>query len=177
MSAEINEKRSRRRRSAEQKTQIVETETEAVDVEADEEGDAEATTGALQRGYTAPKGRVTVGRRNRQQVEEPEGNIATRSASGLQEYIAGVRDELRKVSWPTREEAIRLMRIVIIVTAIASVVLGLISFAFTLLFQQGLQNPLVFVAFFVVITPIAYLAYRAYTNSSSSDSSNYPTRL
>jgi preprotein translocase subunit SecE len=38
--------------------------------------------------------------------------------------------ELRKVTWPTREEAIALTRIVLIVTIIMSAILGVLDFIF-----------------------------------------------
>ncbi|NLB70675.1 MAG: preprotein translocase subunit SecE [Chloroflexi bacterium] len=38
--------------------------------------------------------------------------------------------ELRKVSWPTREEALALTRIVLIVTVIMSALLGVLDFIF-----------------------------------------------
>lgn len=38
--------------------------------------------------------------------------------------------ELRKVTWPTREEAIALTRIVLIVTVIMSAILGVLDFIF-----------------------------------------------
>jgi preprotein translocase subunit SecE len=38
--------------------------------------------------------------------------------------------ELRKVSWPSREEAISLTRIVLIVTVIMAAILGVLDFVF-----------------------------------------------
>ncbi|NLE83978.1 MAG: preprotein translocase subunit SecE [Chloroflexi bacterium] len=38
--------------------------------------------------------------------------------------------ELRKVSWPTREEALALTRIVLIVTVLMSAILGVLDFIF-----------------------------------------------
>jgi preprotein translocase subunit SecE len=170
MSAEINEKRGRRRRAADTKTQVVDTDSQVI---AENQEMAEA----VQKGITAPKGRPTVGRRNRQQVEEPEGNVVTRTISAPQEYIQGVREELRKVSWPNREEVFRLTRVVLVVTVLAAVTLGAISFAFTILFQQGLQNPLIFVVFFAVAAGMAFLGYRYYRRTSGDITPNYPTRL
>ncbi len=38
--------------------------------------------------------------------------------------------ELRKVTWPTREEALALTRIVLIVTIVMSAILGVLDFIF-----------------------------------------------
>ena len=39
--------------------------------------------------------------------------------------------ELRKVTWPTREDALALTRIVLIVTVIMSAILGILDFIFS----------------------------------------------
>jgi preprotein translocase subunit SecE len=51
-------------------------------------------------------------------------NIFQRAWHRIQEFLRETVGELRKVSWPTRQEAINLTRIVIIVIAIMSVILG-----------------------------------------------------
>ena len=40
--------------------------------------------------------------------EDDGGNLATRTVGGVRDYLEGVRSELRKVIWPTREETQRL---------------------------------------------------------------------
>ena len=44
--------------------------------------------------------------------------------SGIIEYLRGVREELRKATWPTRAELIRLTQIVLAVIAIVAVYVG-----------------------------------------------------
>lgn len=102
-----------------------------------------------ERGLTESKGRATPGRRI--QGESEGGNFITRFFRGTVEYFGGVRDELRKVTWPTREEMRRLTVIVLLVTIAASITLGLISFAFTELFILGFDNEIVFIIMFAVI--------------------------
>lgn len=50
-----------------------------------------------------------------------------------------VRAEMRKVVWPTREEATRLTIVVIAISAVASVILAAADFIFTFLLS-ALQN-------------------------------------
>jgi len=50
-------------------------------------------------------------------------------------YLRATRSELRKVIWPTREEAINLTIVVIAVTVGMSALLGLIDFLFAQLFN------------------------------------------
>lgn len=159
--------RRRRRRAAE-----VEEEIESAE-EVDAEDDVEEV-----RGITAAKGRATPGRRNTALEAEESGNFITRPIGGLREYFQGVRSELEKVTWPTREETLRLVRIVLAVMVATSIILGLLGLAFTTLFQVGLEQPLWFVAFFVLVGAIVAVYIRANRNATGTDaSSNYNSRL
>jgi preprotein translocase SecE subunit len=60
--------------------------------------------------------------------------------ASLREYFTGVRSELTKVTWPTRQDTRRLSIIVIIVLIISSIILGAISFTFTQIFARGLTG-------------------------------------
>ena len=55
-------------------------------------------------------------------------------------YLHGVRTELAKVTWPTREETLRLTGVVLGVTIAFSIALGLLSTFLTWWFQQAF-NP------------------------------------
>ncbi len=168
MSAEdtVNEQSRRRRglrRQAEEKA--IET-VELEDELDDEEDDSEASS----RGITAKKGYATRGRRNLEVEEaQAEGNVVTRPLRGLGDYIEGVRSEVQKVVWPTREEVRRLTIIVLVTTIVASLVLGLISLMFNQLFAFGIRTPVIFGAVFVVVLG----AFLYYLRSSNRRSSTY----
>lgn len=71
---------------------------------------------------------------------------------GIRTYFNEVRTELNKVSWPDREDVIRLTRIVIIATILASIALGLMSIILTaVMTDYGLNAPWVFVVIFAAI--------------------------
>ena len=59
---------------------------------------------------------------------------------GLAGYLHGVRTELAKVTWPDREETLRLTGVVLAVTIAFSIALGLLSTFLTWWFQQAF-NP------------------------------------
>ncbi len=125
-------------------------------------------TPAQQRGLTTRKGRATPGRRNQPVVRE-SGNRLTRPVLALRDYIEGVRDEVSKVSWPTRLEARRLSVIVLVSTLLAALVLGLITLGYSELFTIGLGQPLIFLGFFVVVVALgAFFYIRANRSKSSS---------
>jgi preprotein translocase subunit SecE len=54
---------------------------------------------------------------------------------GVVRYLRETRAELKKVTWPTREEATNLTYIVLGVTLAFSVFLGLLDWIFTQVFQ------------------------------------------
>lgn len=140
----------RRRRMAESEEKLKNEVAEDIGEDVDE-GDEDDTGSdlAVSRGVTAKKGRPTPGRRNRPEEEE-EGNVVVRGVGGLRGYIQDTLEELRKVTWPTREEVRRLTVIVLIVTIISSLVLGGISLLFAEIMRVGIANPIVLVVTFVV---------------------------
>jgi len=113
---------------------------------------------ANESGVTNRKGRATRSRRSGD--EEQGGNFIVRGARDIRGYFAGVRDELDKVVWPSREDTIRLSWIVVLVTTAAALALGAISFLFTELFIIGLRedNPIVFI-FAGVAAIVLYFGY------------------
>lgn len=132
--------------------------------EVDDEIEVDDAEEVETRGLSERKGRITPGRRTLE-IEETrsEGNFITRTVRGLREYFEGVRSELQKVVWPTREEARRLTGIVLSVTIAASIVLGIISLVFNEIFALGLRSPAVFVVIFVLI--LGGFVYYLRTNS------------
>lgn len=119
-----------------------------------------------EKGVTHSKGRVTPGRRNTTSAE-PTGNVVTRPLGAVVEYFEGVQSEIKKVTWPTRDDTRRLTVIVLVTTLIASLVLGLISLGFTELFRFGLNAPLIFVVFFIVAGIVGFFIYRRTTGGSN----------
>jgi len=63
-----------------------------------------------------------------------EKRQATRQL-GIIRYLRETRAELRKVTWPTRDEALRLTYIVLGVTVAFAVFLGMLDWVFTQIFQ------------------------------------------
>lgn len=55
-------------------------------------------------------------------------------------YLRETRIELGKVSWPTREEATKLTRVVLVTVTAASLFLGFFDALFTWVFSQLIQR-------------------------------------
>jgi preprotein translocase subunit SecE len=114
-----------------------------------------------QKGVTAGKGRPTPSRRQmEEEADEVHGNFIQRTVAGLREYFSGVRSELQKVTWPTRQDTRRLSIIVIIALIISSIVLGLISFAFTRIFSVGLTTPIILILIMAAGAGLGWLVTR-----------------
>lgn len=149
----LNDKRKRRRELRRQAAEAAPVDgIEEVDEELDEEEDDEDSSG---RGLSERKGRPTPGRRT-QEVEaaKDEGNAVTRPIRGLGDYVQGVRAEIQKVVWPTREETRRLTTIVLIVMVLASLTLGAISLLFQAVVAWGIATPLVFLVVGLIVVGI-----------------------
>jgi preprotein translocase subunit SecE len=147
---EENEGR-RRRLTLRSKTQVEETPQPVV----------------LERGMTAGKGRATPSRRRQEEEDEDEGNVITRTGGGLAEYFEGVRSELRKVAWPTREETGRLTVVVLGTLIVSAIVLGLISTIFTELFRIGLNAPAILFAVMIIAVAAGLIVYQRSNNQRS----------
>jgi len=50
-------------------------------------------------------------------------------------YLKETRSELRKVTWPTREEAIKLTIVVIVTIIVMATLLGVIDYLFSVIFD------------------------------------------
>jgi preprotein translocase subunit SecE len=59
---------------------------------------------------------------------------AVKKENAIIRYLKDTRAELRKVTWPSREEALNLTLIVLAVTISMAAGLGLIDYLFSLLF-------------------------------------------
>jgi preprotein translocase subunit SecE len=64
-----------------------------------------------------------------------KGNIFSRIAEGTRKLFRETVSELRKVSWPTRQEAMNLTRIVLVVIVVVGVYFFLVDTVLTLLFN------------------------------------------
>jgi preprotein translocase subunit SecE len=61
----------------------------------------------------------------------PDNKMVVKKPNAVSRWWRETIGELRKVSWPTRQEAWRLTKIVMVVMAFMSALLGVLDFAFT----------------------------------------------
>ena len=60
---------------------------------------------------------------------------ASKKENAIVRYFKATRSELKKVRWPTRQEALNLTLIVVGVTAFMAALLGLIDYIFAKMFS------------------------------------------
>ena len=63
-------------------------------------------------------------------------SAVVKERKSLAKFVGNIIGELRKVSWPTRQEAINLSLLVIIVSVAMGLFLGFLDFGFTQLVQK-----------------------------------------
>jgi preprotein translocase subunit SecE len=55
-------------------------------------------------------------------------------------FLVGVREELRKVTWPTREELVKATRMIIILSIILGFTIGLLDFLLQAILVNGVAR-------------------------------------
>jgi preprotein translocase subunit SecE len=72
-------------------------------------------------------------------VQVSRSSSVQKSENALVRYIKDTRAELAKVTWPTREEGIRLTLVVLAVTAVSAIVLFAVDSLFSYLISLLVQ--------------------------------------
>ena len=75
----------------------------------------------------------------RVQVAQQPGRL-TGWAGRTREFLAGVREEMRKVTWPTRDELVKATRMIVALSIILGVVIGLMDWVLQLIFVEGIAQ-------------------------------------
>ena len=80
-------------------------------------------------------------------ARSPRGGILRRSSAtepgprgGLVQFFSEVVGELKKVTWPSREETTRLTMLVIAISATIGIALGLIDIGFARVFERFIEG-------------------------------------
>jgi preprotein translocase subunit SecE len=56
------------------------------------------------------------------------------------DFLVSVREEMRKVTWPTREELIKATRMIVVLSIALGVVIGLMDWLLQLIFVEGIAR-------------------------------------
>ena len=55
-------------------------------------------------------------------------------------FLMGVREEMRKVTWPTRDELIKATRMIVVLSIVLGLVIGLMDWLLQLALVQGIAG-------------------------------------
>ena len=55
-------------------------------------------------------------------------------------FLVGVREEMRKVTWPTREELIKATRMIVVLSIVLGLIIGLMDWLLQLALVQGIAG-------------------------------------
>lgn len=68
-------------------------------------------------------------------MADTKPNFFVRIIDGIRRTVQETIGELRKVSWPTRQEAVKLTKVVLTVIFVTAAALGLLDYLWTLIFR------------------------------------------
>ena len=72
----------------------------------------------------------------RAQVAQPAGRLSG-WVGQTRQFLVGVREELKKVTWPTRDELIKATRMIVGISILLGLIIGLMDYVFQLIFVEG----------------------------------------
>jgi preprotein translocase subunit SecE len=55
-------------------------------------------------------------------------------------FLVGVREEMRKVTWPTREELVKATRMIIVLSVVLGITIGLMDWVLQLILVDGVAR-------------------------------------
>jgi preprotein translocase subunit SecE len=55
-------------------------------------------------------------------------------------FLVAVRDELRKVTWPTRQELVKATRMIIVLSIVLGITIGLLDWLLQLILVEGIAR-------------------------------------
>jgi preprotein translocase subunit SecE len=67
-------------------------------------------------------------------------NRVTGWVGQTREFLVSVREELRKVTWPTRDELVKATRMIVVLSIILGIVIGLMDWLLQLIFVDGIAR-------------------------------------
>ena len=77
---------------------------------------------------------------NSTQVAQASPNKLTGWFHRTGNFVVAVRDELKKVTWPTREELVKATRMIIVLSILLGLTIGLMDYVLQLILVEGIAR-------------------------------------
>jgi preprotein translocase subunit SecE len=75
----------------------------------------------------------------RVQVAQPAYRL-TGWLGRTRQFLVGVREEMKKVTWPTREELVKATRMIVILSIVLGITIGLMDYVLQLILVEGIAR-------------------------------------
>jgi preprotein translocase subunit SecE len=75
----------------------------------------------------------------RVQAAQPSGRL-TGWVDRTRLFLVGVREEMKKVTWPTRDELVKATRMIVILSLLLGITIGLMDYALQLILVEGIAR-------------------------------------
>ena len=70
----------------------------------------------------------------------PPANRLTGWVDRTRQFLVGVREEMKKVTWPTREELVKATRMIVILSIVLGITIGLMDYVLQLILVEGIAR-------------------------------------
>ena len=70
----------------------------------------------------------------------PTGSRVTGWVGQTRGFLVAVREEMRKVTWPTREELVKATRMIVILSIVLGITIGLMDYVLQLILVEGIAR-------------------------------------
>jgi len=75
----------------------------------------------------------------RVQVAQPTGKV-TGWVQDTRRFLLWVRDEMKKVTWPTRDELVKATRMIVVLSILLGITIGLMDFVLQAILVNGVAR-------------------------------------
>jgi preprotein translocase subunit SecE len=70
----------------------------------------------------------------------PRANRLTGWVGRTRQFLVGVREEMKKVTWPTRDELIKATRMIVILSIVLGIMIGLMDYVLQSILVDGVAR-------------------------------------
>ncbi len=75
----------------------------------------------------------------RVQAAQPPNRL-TGWVERTRQFLVGVREEMKKVTWPTREELVKATRMIVILSLVLGITIGLMDYLLQVILVEGVAR-------------------------------------
>ena len=70
----------------------------------------------------------------------PRANRLTGWVGRTRKFLVGVREEMKKVTWPTRDELVKATRMIVVLSIVLGITIGLMDYVLQMILVDGVAR-------------------------------------